>query len=123
MAQRLMMPARELARLREDVEAYTLPDVCVILDQTQTSDGQGGFTHAWTAAGTVACRLDNGSGQKANVAESTQPFNSWVLTVPQATEISFENRVQVNGYTFAVIAVSDVGSLLAVQRAQLEWIE
>lgn len=99
-----------------------LPDSCVLQTATLASDGQGGQVEAWAAAGTVVCRLDNGSGQRANVARSVQPFSSWVLTVPQGTGISTDNRVIHNGSTYAVIAVSTEGSWLACERASLEEI-
>lgn len=119
-----MMPsAAELAQMRADLEAMTLPDTCVIQSVTQVSDGQGGLVDTWAASGTVACRLDNLSGSRRPVGQSVQPFTSWTLTVPQSMAIDFSNRVVVNGFTFAVIAVSDVGSWIACKRAALEWIE
>jgi SPP1 family predicted phage head-tail adaptor len=114
--------AVELARLRADLEAAALPDSCVLQTVTLTSDGQGGQTEAWAAAGTVACRLDNGSGQRANVAASVRPFSSWVLTVPYGTGLTTAYRVEHGGETYAVIAVSDSGSWLACERAHLERI-
>jgi hypothetical protein len=113
------LTAGELSDMRDDLESL-LPDTCVVQSLTQTSDGQGGFTDTWAASGTVVCRLDNGSGQKANVAQSVQPFSSWVLTVPQDASIGTDNRVVHGGETYAVIALSDTGSWLAVQRAMLE---
>lgn len=119
----LMMSAAELAKLRADLEDVALPDTCVLQLATSVSDGQGGFTDTWAAAGTVACRLDNLSGSRKPIGQAIQPFNSWVLTVPQSATIDTSYRAVVNGFTFAVIAVSDVGSWLACQRAALEWIE
>lgn len=110
------------AYLRESLELL-LPDICVLQTATLASDGQGGQTETWAAAGTVACRLDNGSGQRANVARSVQPFSAWVLTVPYGTELSTAHRVVHGGETYAVIAVSDTGSWLACERGSLERIE
>jgi SPP1 family predicted phage head-tail adaptor len=113
------LSADELAAMRDDLETL-LPDTCVIQSLTQASDGQGGLIDTWAAAGTVACRLDNGSGQKANVAQSVQPFSSWVLSVPYDADLTTAQRVVHGGETYAVIALSEAGSWLAVQRAHLE---
>ena len=118
-----MMDAAELAQIRKDFEANVLPDTAVLLTVSSVPDGEGGQTDTWGATGTVACRLDNLSGSRRAIGQAIQPFNSWTLTVPQSTSIDTFTRVQVNGFTFSVIAVSDVGSWLAVRRAALEWIE
>jgi hypothetical protein len=112
----------ELAAMRADLETL-LPDTAVLQTSTLSSDGQGGVTETWAAYGTVAGRLDNLSGSRRPIGQAIQPFNGWTLTVPQSTEIDFSKRVVINGFTFSVIAVSDVGSWLAVKRAALEWIE
>lgn len=117
-----LLTSAELARMRTDIENLTLPDTCVIQSLTQTADGQGGHTESWSAAGTVSCRLDNGSGNKRNVAASLNPFSSWVLTVPQSTTITTASRVVHGGETYSVTAVSDTGSWLACKRAALERI-
>jgi head-tail adaptor len=114
-----MLPARELARLRADLER-TLPETAVLYSLSQASDGQGGLIDTWTAAGTVSARLDNSSGSKTNVAQSVNPFSSWVLTVPQDTDLTTAHRVTTGGETYVVIAVSDLGSWLGVKRAHLE---
>lgn len=118
-----MMDAAELARIRADFESVALPDVAVLSSVVVASDGEGGQTSTWTAYGTVACRLDNLSGSRKPVAEAVQSFNSWILTVPQSTDIGTGTRVFVNDYTFTVTGVSDVGSWVAVRRAALEWLD
>ena len=115
-----MLPASELKRLRADLEAITLPDTAVLQTLTRTSDGQGGWTEAWAAAGTVACRLDNSSGQRATVGQSVRPYSAWVLTVPHDAGLTTAHRVEVGDETYAVIAVSDAPSLHACQRAHVE---
>lgn len=114
-----VLSAADLSYMRETV-GQLLPDTCVLQTATSASDGQGGQTETWAAAGTVACRLDNGSGSRANVARSVQPFSAWVLTVPQGTGISTAHRVVHGGESYSVIAVSTDGSWLACERASLE---
>lgn len=111
----------EIASMRTDLEAVALPDTCNILSVTQTADGQGGFTDAWgTASASVACRLDQKTGMEAQAGGAIQPFSSWVLSVPQATTLTTDHRVEHGGQTYNVISVDDDGSWQVVKRAQLE---
>lgn len=119
----LLPDAAEIKQIQADLEARTLPDTCVLLTATSASDGQGGLVDTWAAAGTVACRLDNTSGSRRPVAASVRPFSGWVLTVPMSADISTAVRVEHGDHTYSVIAVSDTGSWLGIQRAQLERIE
>lgn len=113
------LSSSDLDWMRSTLEEL-MPDSCVLQTATLASDGQGGQVETWAAAGTVICRLDNGSGQRANVAQSVQPFSAWVLTVPQGTGLATDQRVVHNGVTFSVMAVSVEGSWLACERASLE---
>lgn len=108
----------DLDAMRADI-ADLLPDSCIISTLGQTADGQGGFTEAWTPAGTVACRIDNMSGGKSNVGASQQPFSGWVLSVPYDTDLTEANQVQVNGETYNVLAVDYDKSWPVVLRASV----
>lgn len=116
----------ELEQLRADLEAVVLPETCVYFSVTRTPDQQGGWTEAWAAAGTVAARLDNASvsnaGGKATRSDSVRTFASYMVTVPYDAGITTAHRVEILGNTFNVIAVSDGGSWLGVNRLQVELI-
>ena len=114
--------AAELAQMRADLEAMTLPGTAVVQALTRTTDGQGGYTEAWAASGTVACRLDNSGGNRRSVRAAEITFSGWVLTVPQSTGLTTANRVVTGGETYNVISVSDLGSWIACQRAEVQRI-
>jgi SPP1 family predicted phage head-tail adaptor len=120
MALPFQMTSAELAGLRTDLVAYTLPDTCVIQSMSQVSDGAGGMVQTWAAAGTVPCRLDNKSGTRKPVATSLESFSEWVLTVPWNAPLSTNSRVTTGGHTYTVKAVSDDGSWSACIRAHVE---
>lgn len=112
----------DLRRMRADV-ARLMPGTAVLLTLSQTPDGQGGFTDVWTAAGTVACRLDNAGGGRRNVAAAERTYSGWTLTVPYDTDLTTEHRVTVGSYTYSVMDVSDEPSWPVVVRARVERVE
>lgn len=121
---------QELSRIRDDMQAATLPDVCNILTLTQTSDGMGGFTEAWgTAYANIVCRLDLSQsrgvgivGMESPQSASIKPFSTWVLSVPHGTTLTNNDRVEVNSETFNVIEVDTPRSWHANLRATVEKI-
>lgn len=124
-----MMPdAAELARMRADMQAATLPSTCNILSLTRTPDGEGGWTETWgTVTANVACRLDLvitrgvgfiGSEQLQGAA--LKPYTSWVLSAPHGTALTDANRVEVSGDTFNVVECDASRSWGGNVRATLE---
>lgn len=114
-----MLTSAELRAIREHLED-TLPDKCVLQTMTRTADGQGGFTEAWAAAGTVVCRLDNAGGGKKPNADSQRTFSTWTLTVPYDAGLTTAHRVSIGGEDYNVLDVSDAPSWAGVQRARVE---
>lgn len=112
--------AAELAGMRADLEAQTLPDTCVIDSVAHASDGAGGINDTWAPSGTVACRLDHKSGLRRQVGTSWETYSGWMLTVPQSTAITTSNRVVHQGLNYSVTSVDDLGSWLACKRVQVE---
>ena len=124
-----MIPdAKELARMRSDMQNYTLPDVCNILSLTQTSDGEGGLTDTWgTATANVACRLDLFTSRGVGIigaemvrSASIKPYSTWILSVPNGTTLTSAHRIECNGDTFNVIEVDASRSWGGNVRATLE---
>jgi len=113
-----MLPDAELTRIREDLETC-LPDTCNILSLTRTSDSQGGWSEVWGTAGTsIACRLDFIGGQENVTAGALMPYTTAIVTLPQATVISSQNKLEHGGNTYTVQAVN-LGSWLGVKRASV----
>lgn len=113
------LTSADLAAMRDTLELL-LPDTCVIQTQTLTSDGAGGGTVSWAASGTVACRLDNKSGQVSSVGDSLQVFSGFELTIPFDTDLSELNRVVHGGYDYNVISVDYDKSWPITLRAHVE---
>jgi hypothetical protein len=114
-----MLPADELAQIRTDLET-TLPDTCNILSLTRSSDSQGGWSETWGTAGTtIACRVDFIGGAEAVTGGALIPYSRAIVTLPQATTITAQNRIEHGGNTYTVQAVN-LGSWLGVKRASVE---
>jgi head-tail adaptor len=114
-----MLPDAELAQIRTDLE-NTLPDTCNILSGSTTSDGQGGWSETWgTAYQGVACRLDFIGGRESVAGGALMPYAKAIVTLPQDTVITAQNRIEHDGNTYTVQAVN-IGSWLGVKRATVE---
>jgi hypothetical protein len=82
----------------------------------------GGWSESWGTTGTsIACRLDFRGGKESVTSGALVPYSSAILTLPQATTITAQNRVEHGGNTYTVQAVN-LGSWLGVKRATLEKI-
>ena len=115
------LPADELAQIRADLETL-LPDLANILVLSRTSDSQGGWTETWgTASASVSCRVDFIGGKEAISSGALQPFSQAIVTLPQSTTITAQNRIEHSGNTYTVQAVN-LGSWLGVKRASVELI-
>lgn len=113
-----MLPDAELAQIRSDLE-NTLPEAGTILTLTRTSDGQGGWSEAWGGTASVACRLDFIGGAESVTGNALIPYARAIVTLPQATVITEQNRFSHSSGTYSVQAVN-LGSWLGVKRATLE---
>jgi hypothetical protein len=117
-----MLSNADLAAMRDAIEDL-LPDTANILSATQASDGQGGWSTTWgTATAGVKCRLDMSRKEAFEqlAGGAVHPFSQWVLTLPNATVITEQNRVEVNSQTFNVVSVDTGKSWAASVRVTLE---
>jgi len=117
-----LIPDKELAAIQAAIKT-TMPDTAVIQALTLTADGQGGFTEAWAAAGTVVCRLDNAGGGSETTGAALRSYSTWTLSVPVDADLTTDNRVVIGGYTYQVSNISDAPSWVGVQRAQVVRVE
>ncbi len=113
-----ILPADELTQIRTDLET-TLPDAGTIYSLTRTSDSQGGGSESWGTAGTCACRVDFIGGDENVTAGALMPYTRAIITMPQATSITAQNRFIHSSGTYTVQAVN-TGSWLGVKRATVE---
>lgn len=107
-----MLTDAELARMREDV-APSLPDTLVIHRATHTSDGVGGQTSAWAAAGTVACRVEpvsaRGQGEEIAGSREAEP-SEYVIHVAHDETVTADDRLVYQDTTFEILEVIDARS-------------
>lgn len=113
-----MLPDTELAQIRKDLET-TLPDAGTVLTLTRTSDGQGGWSETWAGSVSVPCRLDFIGGLEGVTAGALTPYVRAIVTLPQKTVITEQNRFQHSTGTYTVQAVN-LGSWLGVKRATVQ---
>jgi SPP1 family predicted phage head-tail adaptor len=112
----------ELAQIRADIETL-MPDTCSILQETLTSDGQGGWNSSWgtAVAGTaVPCRVDYMTGKEALQAESLKPYQTAVVSMAYDQTVTAANRIVINGVTHTIHSVNTNASWIGVKRAYVE---
>ena len=90
-------------------QSGTLPDTVVIWRYTADSDGMGGQTETWAAAGTVTGRLSPAgrAGAEAIIAERLTASEPWVITVPTGTSVKERDRLGIGTRTFEVEFVNE----------------
>lgn len=113
-----MLSAQELSGLRSTLSA-SMPDQVVVSRSTATSDGMGGQSEVWAAAGTVAARISPaGAGLDDLVGGEAVNVAPWVVTVPHGTNITDRDRIEWQGQTFEVIGVNAPRSWSACVRVE-----
>lgn len=100
------------------------PSSCSILRDTQTSDGQGGFTDSWgTIAAGVSCELraysSRRGGMEEIMADRPVAMQTWMLYLPAYQDITEKDRVVFGARTFEVASVSAPEDYEAVRLAFL----
>lgn len=93
----------EIATMRSTVDSY-LAGTAVLLQPAVVSDGQGGYTDSFTAAGTVDARLapEMLRGQERELAGRVAEVSYWILTLPASTAIAETWRVTYDQVTYEV---------------------
>lgn len=96
----------ELAAMRATL-TETLPLTAVIQRVTRTSDGMGGGSAAWNAAGTAQCRVGPGGTQPEEklIADRLAGVTAWTVTLPAETDVAAADRIIVGSRTFEVEGV------------------
>ena len=87
-----------------------LPGTAIIYQRSDTSDGMGGYTEAWAAAGTADARLrpivSRGNNEYVTGAQVTQVIDWWV-TMPVDTSITATDRIRFGDRAFEVSYVNN----------------
>lgn len=88
-----LLSSAELVQMRETAD-QALPGTAVFMQPQRVSDGQGGETWAYVAAGTVAARLASSGGEELELAGRLGVLRPYTLTVPADTALDETYRVQ-----------------------------
>lgn len=113
-----MLTAGELAAMQA-VQNRALPGTVVIERYGLTADGMGGYTEAWTAAGTVTGRIYPAAGSERVTGGQPVSVAQWQGTFPVGTSLSAKDRVRYAGRTFEVTAVNNGEMWQTAVRADL----
>lgn len=114
----LMLSADELADLRAEVLGL-LPDQAVILRPEGTVTASGAWSETYSAAGTVAARIDPFKmTQGDRVIAAQERGRAWYqLSVPWDADLRDGDRVTVSSVTYELVQVHDDHSQRLVRRA------
>ena len=97
----------------------SLPDTAVIHTRSYVSDGGGGGTLGYTAAGTVSARVAPLTGSEGVTAGRLSPDARWVVTLPAGTSVSEDSRIVISGTTYEVEAVRGPRSFELSRRVEV----
>ena len=117
-----MLTADELASMRETLND-SLPGTAIVQTRSFVSDGGGGGTTSWVAAGTFDCRISPTGGVEDDLGDKVHPETEYILTLPATASIDNDAQVVTGGGTFAVVEVAEPRSWEISTRAQLKEIE
>lgn len=113
-----MISAAELTRMRA-VAQRSMPGTAVIQSGTLTSDGGGGYTDSFAAAGTVPCRVAPMiSMNESEIGERISADADWMITLPAGTSVSSDDRLVTDGGTFTVVGVRGPRSYEVTRRVE-----
>ena len=101
-----MLTDAELSAMRT-IAAEALPGTAVVSSVARTSDSGGGDTLAWTASGTVACRLAPISGNEREIGDRISADADYIVTLPGTVSVTTNSRLVIAGGTFNVEAIRD----------------
>ncbi len=102
-----MLTARELAGIRETVADSISPSLGTIYSSGGTTDPQGGTEQAFTAVGTVLCRVIPSRGAiEVGAGEAIRSVPGFNIYVPYSATVLPTYRFQSNGQTFEVVGTN-----------------
>lgn len=98
-----MLSNPELEDMRKQQDE-NLPETVYIQAVTETSNGAGGRSQAWTTTATTKGRIGNlgKDPQERAIAERLSNVAVYVITLPIGTVVDEKNQLQINGRQFQV---------------------
>ena len=120
-----MLTADELASMRETLNDSLL-GTAIVQTSTWVSDGGGGGTTSWVAAGTYGCRIAPTGGADnvdKEVGNRIHPETEFIVTLPASFESDTDHRVVIEGQSFEVIGVTEPRTWELSSRLQVKVIK
>lgn len=85
------------------VQDSNLPETAYIQALTKTSDGEGGYTEAWTTITTTTARIGEPKGElEHEIAGKLGVGMVYVITLPSDTEVLDTDQIQINSINYHV---------------------
>lgn len=104
----------DIERIRQE-QAKHLPDTAYIQQANRTGDGAGGASVVWQTVNVVACRLAQNTGREKEQGGKVSPEGSYVVTLPYGTSVTSDNRIQINGVQYEIVAILTRSEATAVR--------
>lgn len=116
-----MLSASDLAYMR-GLQNQAMPGTVVIERYTLTSDGAGGYTETWTAAGTVTGRIypRRMQGEERITGGQVVSETDWFATLPVGTVIDARDRLLYDNRTWEVVRVNNSEMYITAIRCELQ---
>ena len=92
-----ILTAEQLAAMKA-VQNLNLPETAYVQALVRTSDGEGGFTEAWTTSVTTTARIGEPKGElERDIAGKIAVGMAYVITLPSETVLDLTNQIQISG--------------------------
>ena len=116
-----MLSASDLASARAALEE-SLPDIAIIKNPSWVSDGRGGGTTTFTAAGTVPCRISPLTGDERVEGERISTDSESMVTAPFDAAVESDSVLDIQSRLFAVTSVREPRSWAVSRRIEMKEI-
>lgn len=101
------LQANSLVQMRRQ-RRESLRETCTLRTQTETSDGNGGWTQVWTTTASVACAVTTSSGtspRTGGVIGYGGEARSWTVALAHDQTAKAADRITWSGRTLEVVSV------------------
>lgn len=98
----MILTACEKTALSADIAAVAHPSSAQIQRATNTSDGAGGRTRAFSTVTTVMCRVTPQGGAEGERSDRMRDKEAYKVAFAAGTDIRIDDRIVVDGLTLSV---------------------
>jgi len=111
----------DLTKMQQTQEAY-MSETVYIQSRTRTSDGAGGWSESWSTLATTRGRIGLLSWQPSEeeIAGRVQNRQKYIVTLPAGTELTEQNRLQINGRQFEIVGIARRSEATAIRVTCVE---